>query len=85
MDGAVDASDLNELAQSWQQNVTQWSRGDFTANGVVDAADLNELALNWQTGIPMATASAAPIPEPSALAMLSIAFFGIWWLRRQSL
>ena len=67
LDGSVNAIDLNNLALSWRQNTSEWSRGDFTANGVVDSADLNALALNWRRAIPMASAASFPVPEPSAL------------------
>ena len=76
LDGAVDATDLNNLALNWQQNTTAWSHGDFTANGVVDAADLNALALNWRQTIPIAATVNAPVPEPSAsiLALVGLTF-----------
>ena len=48
-DGQIDAVDLNVLALSWQQAVTNGVEdADFNGDGVVDAADLNALALNWQ-------------------------------------
>lgn len=77
LDGTVNATDLNNLALNWQQNVALWSGGDFTADGVVDSADLTALALTWQQSVPMAT-SAAPVPEPSALLLTIIGLALVW-------
>lgn len=67
LDGSVDATDLNNLALSWQQDVERWSGGDFDADGRVDVADLNKLALNWRGSILAAAADNSPVPEPSTL------------------
>ena len=80
LDGAVNATDLNNLALNWRQNTSEWSGGDFTANGVVDSADLNALALNWRQSIPMASAVSAPVPEPSAL-LLAVIGLALAWRR----
>ena len=69
LDGSVDASDLNNLALSWRQDVAFWSAGDFNVDGSVGAADLNALALNWRRSI-AATASAPAVPEPSSITLL---------------
>ena len=82
LDGQVTATDLNALALNWRATgVTSWSQGDFTGDGIVDASDLNAMALNWQSGIPVATASPAAVPEPSSLAML---LFGLCALARRT-
>jgi hypothetical protein len=72
LDGAVNSADLNSVALNWRQSVTEWSAGDFTADGLVDSDDLNQLALNWQQSIPMSSAVAAPVPEPSALMLMVV-------------
>ena len=82
LDGSVDATDLNNLALNWRRNVTEWSGGDFTADGIVNAADLNALALNWRNSIAMASATNAPVPEPSVLALaVPIAGIALFWRR----
>ena len=78
VDGAVNASDLNNPAIGRQQDTTEWSGGNFTVDGVVDSADLNALALNWRQSIAMASAVNAPVPEPSALLLTLIALASVW-------
>jgi hypothetical protein len=84
LDGAVNATDLNNLALSWRQNLALWSAGDFTADGFVDSADLNALALNWRQSIPMASAVSAPVPEPSALFLALVGLSLVWRRPRYS-
>ena len=72
LDGSVNASDLNALAVSWQQQIATWSDGDFIADGTVDARDLNVLAINWQSELPVAS----PVPEPAS-AWLPLWMFAI--------
>ena len=78
LDGSVDATDLNNLALNWQQEIARWSGGDFSADGVVDSADLNELALNWRQSIPMASTASAQVPEPSAWLLTFIGLALAW-------
>ena len=77
LDGKVDSTDLNNLALSWQSEVTLWSEGDFNANGVVDSTDLNALAVNWRDSIPLASATHESVPEPTTwlLATICLVFF----------
>lgn len=65
LDGSVNASDLNDMARNWNQEVARWSAGDFNADGIVDARDLNKIGLMWQQSIPVA-ASPESVPEPVA-------------------
>ena len=83
LDGWVNATDLNNLALNWQQNVGLWSGGDFTADGSVNAADLNALALNWRNSISMASPTAAAVPEPSAACLVAFAALGLLGSRRR--
>jgi hypothetical protein len=82
LDGSVNATDLNNLALNWQQNVALWSGGDFTADGSVNAADLNALALNWRNSVSMASPTAAAVPEPSAACLVAFASLGLLGFRR---
>ena len=74
-DGDVDADDL-----------TQW-RGDFGENGLSDADDDGDsdgadfLAWQRQLGSPSVTAAAEPVPEPGALALISLAGCGLALVR----
>ena len=77
LDGAVNASDLNEMGQRWTQMDNAWSHGDFTADGVINAADLNELGQRWTQMIPDAAASASAVPEPSGMSLLLLAALGL--------
>jgi hypothetical protein len=69
LDGKVDAVDLDNLAQNWQQEINLWFGGDFNADGTVDAADLNQLGQNWLRSTPSAAVNHA-VPEPSALRLV---------------
>ena len=61
LNGTVDATDLNEVGISWQQDGKVYSEGDFDGDGLVNAADLNILGVAWQQEV----AVAAAVPEPS--------------------
>lgn len=74
LNGAVDATDLNNLGLNWlsTDDSLSWSGGDFNGDHAVNAADLNELGLNWLHGV--AAGPVQTVPEPSAWVMLSIVF-----------
>ncbi len=76
LDGAVNASDLNDLGQRWLAADNAWSHGDFNADGAINAGDLNELGQRWLQQVPAAAASSA-VPEPSALGLLLLAALGL--------
>jgi hypothetical protein len=68
LDGTVDASDLNVVAQRWQSAAFGWSNGDFIPDGSIDANDLNVLGQNWLARISPVTIAA--VPEPNAVPCL---------------
>ncbi len=78
LDGQVNATDLNALAISWQQDVHNWTDGNYTGSAV-NAADLNAMAVNWQESVPVA---AAAVPEPSVKLLLMFVVFSLFVLRR---
>jgi hypothetical protein len=75
LDGSVNASDLNDLAQNWLGHPNTWQLGDFNADGTVNAGDLNEIGQNWQASIPVVASQTTAVPEPAtaALAMFVLA------------
>ncbi len=74
LDGDVDAADLNNLALNWlSTNGVTWGGGDFNGDRNVNAVDLNELAMNWRHTVAGDTIQL--VPEPGALALISISAF----------
>jgi len=96
LDGVVDIQDLTDVANHWQQSVTDWSQGDFDNSNFVDIQDLTAVANNWQAGVggggagggqsfndalaQISNFKPAAIPEPASLALLT---FGATLLRRR--
>jgi hypothetical protein len=78
LDGQINATDLNALAISWQQDVHNWTDGNYTGSAV-NAADLNAMAVNWQESVPVA---AAAVPEPSVELLPLFVIFSLFVLRR---
>jgi len=85
MDGVVDIQDLTDVANHWQQSVTDWSQGDFDGSNFVDIQDLTAVANNWQAGVGAGGGSSfsdalaqiggfkpAATPEPASLAVLGL-------------
>jgi len=79
-DGFVGIDDLNLVLGNWNQNVTPGNplEGDPSGDGFVGIDDLNEVLGNWNAGTPPAPAA---VPEPAALALMSIGCVAI--LRRR--
>jgi len=85
MDGVVDIQDLTDVANHWQQSVTDWSQGDFDGSDFVDIQDLTAVANNWQAGVGAGGGSSfsdalaqiggfkpSTVPEPASLALLGL-------------
>jgi hypothetical protein len=72
LDGAVDVTDLAVLAANWTSKQAVWSMGDFNADGNVDVSDLAILAANWDAPGASKASGAAPLPEPSSMALLGM-------------
>lgn len=64
-DGDVDGADL----AMWQSSYGVDDGGDADASGTTDAADL----LLWQQGFTGSTATGAPVPEPAAILLATVA------------
>ena len=97
LNGAVEFSDLVRLAQNYNvvDGTMTWSQGDFNYDGNVSFADLVALAQNYNLSLPALGAFSAEfradvqaafsqVPEPSALAFLSLGGFMLMRRRRQS-
>ncbi|WP_428387013.1 PEP-CTERM sorting domain-containing protein [Mucisphaera sp.] len=63
LDQAVDLIDLSALASSFNATGVGWASGDYNGDTTVDLIDLSILATNF--------GFAAPVPEPTSLALLA--------------
>ena len=82
-DGDINSIDLNEVGVNWlDDGATSWCDGDFNHDGSVTSVDLNEIGVNWQLSVRPAD-GAAVVPEPSSLAILSLATVWLFSIRRR--
>ena len=65
--------DLSLLANSYELHGREWTDGDFNGDGIVDVFDLGLLAGNYS----VAATGGQPVPEPTALALLAVAFVAV--------
>jgi hypothetical protein len=72
-DGTTNGVDLNTVLSNYNRTGMDWSQGDFTGDGTVNGADLNTVLSNYNQSLPVRAA----VPEPSALALLSIGAAGL--------
>jgi autotransporter-associated beta strand protein len=79
-DLVVNHADFLALRAHFGQRNADWSTGDFTGDGIVTFADYQALALNFgrsaanpQALAPPPTLDATDVPEPAALALLTLA------------
>jgi hypothetical protein len=82
LDGVVNGDDytywLNGFLNLTEPTITGWLRGDFNYDGRVDGDDYTQwLNTFLLAGPPLTGSSPAPVPEPSTLALLSIATAGL--------
>ncbi len=78
-DGFTGVTDLNELLLKWHNNVTPGDQADPSGDGFVGLDDMNIVLSNFNAGTPPTIL----IPEPTALALLSLGTLALF-RRRQA-
>jgi autotransporter-associated beta strand protein len=74
LDGTVNGLDFNALASNFGGTGRQWFNADFNFDGTVNSLDFNPIAVNFGRTPPFTTSSlGAAVPEPAALALISLA------------
>ncbi|NLE36575.1 MAG: PEP-CTERM sorting domain-containing protein, partial [Pirellulaceae bacterium] len=73
-DGRVDEDDAKLMARHWGVGDATWAMGDFDGDFVVGPRDAAMLAANWGYIQPI---EAAPVPEPSILALVLTLSVGV--------
>ena len=81
-DGQVNASDYTKWRETFGSTVTASSGADGNGNGTIDAADyvLWRKLVTSGSGAEIGSGlnqSASPVPEPAAIALFTLAVFGI--------
>ena len=72
LDGFVGINDLNIVLGNWNQNIPPGDpSADPSGDGFVGIDDLGKVLSNWNAGTPP-VASGSPIPEPAAMALISL-------------
>ena len=84
--GQTEQGDLDLVLLNWGANAADlpetWTN-ERPADGVVDQAELDRVLLNWGAGA-AAPGGATSVPEPGALAMLSLLLLAAWIGRRRA-
>lgn len=80
LNGAVDFSDFLTMSASFGSEGS-WSHGDFDCNGSVEFPDFLALSAEFGNG----TATAASVPEPAAITLLTFVWAGVLLQRRRTL
>jgi hypothetical protein len=86
LSGTVDTIDFNLLAANFNQNNTDWVRGNFnydTGVTTTDAVDFGYLTSNFSLSYPGPPALANPVPEPCIPVLLALAPLAVMRRRRK--
>ena len=89
LDGVVSTADFAMMAGSFGKSSQFWTSGDFNYDGVINSLDFNAIATNFGQSMSSPSLDPAPdapalgnvVPEPMALAMLTV--FGFAGVRRR--
>ncbi|HUO08659.1 MAG TPA: hypothetical protein VM008_10195 [Phycisphaerae bacterium] len=84
LDGKVDLSDLSTVLNNFGRTTSAWTDGNFDGNATIDLTDLSYVLNNFGLSNPNPTTSqlpitnyqlpsATPTPEPTSLALLTLA------------
>lgn len=79
LSGEVTSADLGLLLNNFGTDTNTWLGGDLNDSGGVDSADLGLLLNNFG----FSSASAAAVPEPSAIALLGLGLLSVLAVRRR--
>ena len=79
LDGRVDINDLTIVLSHYGLADMTWKTGDLVGNGTVDINDLTIVLAHYGQTAGSATAGCgvSAVPEPSALALLALAFLAL--------
>ncbi|HEY4261102.1 MAG TPA: hypothetical protein VGM98_13110, partial [Schlesneria sp.] len=77
LNGTVDTDDFTRLGQNFNAAGALWSQGDFNYDGTVNALDVNLLATNFGQTMPAEPALGALVPEPTTLALCTVAIVAL--------
>lgn len=98
-DGRVDADDFATIDRGFAAGLSGWSNGDFNKDGTIDARDYLLIDTTYAVTHPLPAAFLASraaqfgdayvasllasVPEPAAVALLSVGAFGLFVRRRR--
>ena len=79
-DGVVNGLDISLIASHW---LATGPAGDVTGDGIVNGLDIALVASHWSSPIGGSSAVAAPVPEPSTIALAALGGFARLATRRR--
>ena len=74
-DGHVDLTDLSTILNNFGATTSAWTSGNFDGASTIDLTDLSDVLNNFGQSFASASAAITPTPEPTSLALLSLATF----------